>query len=215
MSMISITQSLSEFLVADLIFKFWRVSESNKRFYILLGTWITCGLNPLGFAYEFIKYNVLDDGSGYDVCSENAKVVTSFPTNHWFGLSYFHSFGITENFIIFLEQSLVLSYWHLFVAIMKNNPISNCFKTHKNFETRIHLADKRTGKIVRQRFKTIPQFSFHYINCFEVRESNGTLRDICIDICSYNIDTFDIELFTYENLYSGNFKIQWFNLREK
>lgn len=191
------------------------MSESNKRFYILLGTWITCGLNPLGFAYEFIKYNVQDDGSGYDVCSENAKVVTSFPTNHWFGLSYFHSFGITENFIIFLEQSLVLSYWHLFVAIMKNNPISNCFKTHKNFETRIHLADKRTGKIVRQRFKTIPQFSFHYINCFEVRESNGTLRDICIDICSYNIDTFDIELFTYENLYSGNFKIQWFNLREK
>jgi len=160
-------------------------------------------LNPKGFAYEFLKFNTDPAGHGYNVSCEDAKVIASVPTNHWFGLSYFHSFGVTENYIVFLEQSLVLSYWHLFLSIFRNLPIANCFKPYKKFPTHIHLINKHTGKVVKQKFVTIPQFSFHFLNCFEVLDVNGCPKEICIDVCSYNIENFDIENFTYENLYSG------------
>ncbi len=160
-------------------------------------------MNPKGFAYEFLKFDVGPDGHGHNVSCKNAKVIASLSTNHWFGLSYFHSFGVTENYIVFLEQSLVLSYWHLILSILSNAPISSCFKPNKTFPTHIHLINKHTGQVVEQKFVTIPQFAFHYLNCFEVLDNSGSLKEICIDVCSYNIDTFDINNFTYENLYSG------------
>lgn len=160
-------------------------------------------MNPRGFGYEFIKYTVRKDGTGHDICCENAQVIATIPSNHFMGLAYFHSFGVTDNYIVFLEQSLVISYWHLFVALFKNDSISKCFRINKNFETRIHIIDKRTGQLLKQRFKTIPQFSFHILNCYEVADSLGDLTEICIDICSYEADTFDIENFTYEKLYAG------------
>ena len=160
-------------------------------------------MNPLGFGYEFLKYTVKNDGTGYENCCNKIEVIGTIPSNHFMGLAYFHSFGITDNYIIFLEQSLVISYWHLFVSLLLNNPISECFKVKKNFETRIHIIDKHTGKLLKQRFKTIPQFSFHIMNCYEVVDNLQNLSEICVDICSYDVETFDLANFTYENMYSG------------
>ena len=154
-------------------------------------------------SYEFLRYDVTSTGTRCDSCCQNSKVIASLPSSHLLSLSYFHSFGITENYIVFLEQSVLLNYFYLMLTIIRNEPLARAFQTDKHFNTRIHLINKHTGHIVKQKFITKPQFSFHFLNCFEEYDSDQKLKQINIDVCSYELDDFNIENLTYENMYAG------------
>jgi carotenoid cleavage dioxygenase-like enzyme len=69
------------------------------------GNWITMGMNnksKRASYYEFVRFK---NGPSVDektnMC-EQGEVIGRFPSSHSGGLSYFHSFGVTENYIIFL-----------------------------------------------------------------------------------------------------------------
>jgi carotenoid cleavage dioxygenase-like enzyme len=109
------------------------------------GSWITVGINPVGFRprYDFLKYNIVQkDANSMIVCCENVELIASLVSSYWFGMSYFHSFGITSNYIVFLEQPLILSYRRLFLAILQNKPLSDCFVIKRKLKTRIHIIEK-------------------------------------------------------------------------
>lgn len=52
-------------------------------------------------------YNITKFPANGDI--EEAHVVASIPTRRPFSPSYFHSFGLTENYYIFIEQPMVIS----------------------------------------------------------------------------------------------------------
>ena len=176
------------------------------------GSWINVGINPgLKSHYEFFRYTETTKNSKMkkekDECLNGTfEIIASLPSSYRFGLSYFHSFGVTPNYIIFLEQPLKLSYFHLLSSLVNSRPLSDCFVIKPELQTRIHLISKQTGEIVKQKYITQSQFCFHFINCFEETKSDGTENsgdEVCIDICSYDSSTFNINNFNYENLYSG------------
>lgn len=62
--------------------------------------------------------------------------------------------------------------------------------------TRIHVINRHTGEIVKQKYVTEPLFTFHHINAFE----QG--KELVVDICSYDGQKFDIHELTREKLFS-------------
>lgn len=101
-----------------------------------------------------------------------------------------------------MEQALVLSYWELVKSLIKNEPRSKALLSDHNQQTKIYLIDRNTGQLVNARYHTDPQFTFHYINCYETADG----KQVHVDLCSYDPKYFDVNKFTYDNmtkLYSG------------
>jgi carotenoid cleavage dioxygenase-like enzyme len=160
------------------------------------GSWISVGMQPKGInmSYDVMKFQAKD----VENACESLKLFAQIPSSHKFGLSYFHSIGLSKNYIIFLEQSLVVDVKKVLWNIVTNKPISTTLKMNKKFQTQIHLVDRKTGKILPQKFFTDPQFSFHHINAFETNEDDASKNELLIDICSYSVDSLYIESFNYD-----------------
>ena len=160
------------------------------------GSWITLGMNKKG-QYEFIRYKS-ENSSQKSSAAEQAQVIARIPSSRKGGLSYFHSFSVTQNYIVFLEQALTINYKAMVMALIKNKPLSNGLITEPDLPTRIYVIDKKTGEVLKQKFVTDPQFSFHYINSYETARN-----EIVLDLCSYDAKHFDINSLSFENLYGG------------
>ncbi len=132
------------------------------------GSWIDMGMNPSVPGYEFVHY----DGSALkdpdlDNILENGKVINCIPSSRSLALSYFHSFGLTENYIIYLEQALSFNFLSHAANVVLNKPFSESLHMDPKWNTRIHLINRKTGQIVEQKYHTDPLFVFHHINAFE------------------------------------------------
>lgn len=165
------------------------------------GTWITMGLNPNRKDkipnYQFIRFNANNNGVQSNNAQDKAEIIASIPSTVKNGFSYFHSFGVTQNHIVFLEQCMYISFKKMMTALIRNKPKSTGLITDKDMQTRIHVINKHTGEVVKQKFVTDPQFTFHYINSYE----SG--NKIILDLCSYDANHFDANNFSYDNMYSG------------
>ncbi|RNA37943.1 beta-beta-carotene 15-15 -monooxygenase [Brachionus plicatilis] len=82
-------------------------------------------------------------------------------------------------------------------SLIKNKPRSSALVTQKDRPTRIHIINKHTGEIVNKKFVTDPQFTFHYINAYELDDQ------ILLDLSSYDAKHFNVENFSYENMRDG------------
>lgn len=172
------------------------------------GSWIIASLNVQKRLsrprYEFIKYEAAKNEEELNNLCLSGKVMCSIPSSHRLGLCYFHSFGITENYIIFLEQALKLSFPRLVMTALFNTAFSNCMKSIKDWPTKIHVVDRVTWKLVEQKYVTQPLVCFHHINAYETIDSNKNVEIIC-DLIGYNPSTFDINLFTSLDMYSDKY----------
>ena len=135
--------------------------------------WIMCGINSRRgrLCYEFLRYPQSDiqpvvNGPG-SICA-NALTVGRIPSKHFTKLSYFHSFGITDTYLIFLEQSLLLDLTRFFIGLFTNKTFADALVMMPNLNTRIHLIERRTGKRLKRKFHTCPLFLFHHINAYEI-----------------------------------------------
>ena len=82
-------------------------------------------------------------------------------------MSYFHSFGLTENYIIFLEQGCKISFLQYAGSLVFNKSYGECMYMDPNWNTKIHLINRKTNEIVSQKYHTDPLFVFHHINAYE------------------------------------------------
>jgi len=69
-------------------------------------------------------------------------LIASIPSNHTDGVGYFHSFAVTKNYIVFLEQPLRLSFKHAFLALLRNKAVSSALIMNDSLPTRIHVIEK-------------------------------------------------------------------------
>lgn len=161
------------------------------------GSWINMGINTSRPGYDFIKYESSENGVSI---VETGKLITTLPSSHTMATSYFHSFGLTENYIIFLEQSLKLSFKELIKGLITNKPFSNALKMNPNYDTKIHLINRHTGEVVNKKYYTEPIFVFHHINAYESQET----KEILVDVCAYNPNYFKIEDLLYENFFTDD-----------
>ena len=124
-----------------------------------------------------------------------AKIVSRVPFS--FGKQpYMHSFGITENYFILLENPFVLSKsWKVFFMNWFRLTFLDLMKWKPDLKSRIHVIDRKTGAIVKTT-TTDPFFAFHHANAYE------EAGKVIIDVSGYP-DTSILDAFYMCNLRKG------------
>ncbi|XP_037894912.1 carotenoid isomerooxygenase isoform X1 [Glossina fuscipes] len=122
-------------------------------------------------------YNVICFPRG-DSMFEEARVVASIPCRWKLNPSYMHTFGITENYFIIVEQPLTISVMEYLKAHFCNHNLSACLKWFDNKPVLFHVIDRNTGQL-RYTFHSETFFYLHIINQYEQDDH------IVIDICCY------------------------------
>lgn len=109
---------------------------------------------------------------------KNAYILSKIPARWQFHPSYMHSFGITKNYFIVIEQPLSISIVNSIKAKLFKTPLASIFKWFQNECTVFYMIDKGTGEI-KFTFKTTEFFYLHVINAYETGEY------VIVDICCY------------------------------
>ncbi|XP_053210441.1 beta,beta-carotene 15,15'-dioxygenase-like isoform X2 [Panonychus citri] len=106
--------------------------------------------------------------------------------------SYNHSFSVTKNYIIVIEQPMLINMLKLVAVVIKQNPLREAFEWVGDQEkNRFHVIEKESGRILPYSFYAPAFFFLHTINAYE--EDNH----IVIDLVGYDnervLDTFYLE----------------------
>lgn len=136
---------------------------------------------------------------------DQATIIASVPSRWLLNPSYMHTFGITENYFIIVEQPLSVSLITVISCKMKRQPMCAALKWYENenvslmrifllffisnkcvnmyiflllSQTLIHLISRETGLLERT-FISEAFFYLHIINQFETRDRDYVVLDIC------------------------------------
>lgn len=122
-------------------------------------------------------YNIICFPKGENMF-DTARVVAEIPTRWKLHPSYMHTFGITENFFIVVEQPLTVSVPAVIKSQLMNEPMISCLKWFPDKLTYIYLIDRRSGEL-KHTFHAEAFFYLHIINQFEKDDH------VVIDISCY------------------------------
>ncbi|XP_045461603.1 carotenoid isomerooxygenase [Harmonia axyridis] len=109
---------------------------------------------------------------------EKAEIVAKFPSRWTFHPSYMHTFGLTDNYFIIVEQPLNLAATAVIANKLRNEPLAGCFRWYPEEYAQINVISRKTGTLCRK-FYAESFFFLHIINQYEDSEH------IVIDICIY------------------------------
>ncbi|XP_069463202.1 beta,beta-carotene 15,15'-dioxygenase isoform X2 [Ambystoma mexicanum] len=109
-------------------------------------------------------------------CVKYAEVLCTIPSHGLLSPSYYHSFGMSENYIIFLEQPFKLDILKLATAYFRGVNWASCISFNEGEKTWIHIVDKRTKKAVSTKFYTDSMVVYHHVNAYE--EDNHVVFDV-------------------------------------
>ncbi|XP_027540799.1 beta,beta-carotene 15,15'-dioxygenase isoform X1 [Neopelma chrysocephalum] len=126
-------------------------------------------------------------------CFKHLEVVCSIPSRSLLHPSYYHSFGITENYIIFVEQPFRLDIVKMATAYIRGVTWASCLAFNKDDKTWFHFVDRRTKKELSTKFYTDAMVFFHHVNAYE---EDG---HIIFDIISYT-DNSLYDMFYLKNM---------------
>ncbi|XP_076318574.1 carotenoid-cleaving dioxygenase, mitochondrial-like isoform X2 [Tachypleus tridentatus] len=136
-----------------------------------------------GFKLSGPTYNVLkippasDEG---DNPFHKGSIMCSIPARYRFYPSYYHSFGITDNYIVFVEQPLLLSIWKMLWFHVRGKAYVDALEWHPELKSYFHVINRYTGQPVPINYSALPFMMFHHINAYE---ESGHL---VVDMCCYN-----------------------------
>lgn len=122
-------------------------------------------------------YNIIKFPPGDEMVA-NAEIVASVPSRWKFNPGYMHTFGITENYFIIVEQPLAVSVTSAIKATLTNEPLITSLKWFAEKQTYFYVVSRETGELVHT-FCSEAFFYLHIVNQFEKDQH------IVIDICSY------------------------------
>ncbi|XP_074596324.1 carotenoid-cleaving dioxygenase, mitochondrial-like [Brevipalpus obovatus] len=105
------------------------------------------------------------------------SVVCSIPVRHPLSPSYYHSFSMTEDYIIFVEQALCIALPTLVKNYMSGKTFSSSMRWKPNFKNRFIVVEKRSGKIISTKYYSEPFVYLHTINAYQ--EDGHIVCDIC------------------------------------
>ncbi|NXQ01093.1 BCDO2 oxygenase, partial [Vidua macroura] len=144
-----------------------------------------------GSSYNIIRVPPQESGHGDTL--EGAKVLCSISPRDRAKPSYYHSFGMTENYIIFIEQPLKLNLLKIITSKLRGKAIYDGISWEPQHNTYFHVVNKHTGEVLPGCWCSKPFVSFHQINAFEERGC------VVLDLCCQDQGT-SLALYTLQNL---------------
>nr|XP_027223259.1 beta,beta-carotene 15,15'-dioxygenase-like [Penaeus vannamei] len=89
---------------------------------------------------------------------------------------HMHTFGLTENYVVLLEQPLTIDVKATVTNTIRDKPFIGGMEWMENKLVKIHLVNRETGKEIKQKVKCEAFFFMHIINCFE--QDNHVVIDV-------------------------------------
>ncbi|CAH1249331.1 BCO2 [Branchiostoma lanceolatum] len=146
-------------------------------------------------SYNIIKVPRPDKGQNDSL--EKAEILYKIPATYPRSPSYYHSFGITDNYIVFVEQPLTMNLLRLFTARIRGVGMNTCFDFSSTTPVRFHLVNRETAEHVSTKYLADSFFVFHHINAYE---DDG---NVVVDLCAYTDDTIMNSLYMADLRKSG------------
>ncbi|XP_046891256.1 beta-carotene oxygenase 2b isoform X1 [Hypomesus transpacificus] len=108
---------------------------------------------------------------------EGATVLCSIPSVDKTKPSYYHSFAMSENYVVFIEQPIKMDLLKIVTGKMRGKGISDGISWDPKRDTIFHLINKQTGKLSSVHYLTKALSTFHQINAFE--QDGLLVMDMC------------------------------------
>ncbi|XP_030612869.1 beta,beta-carotene 15,15'-dioxygenase [Archocentrus centrarchus] len=117
--------------------------------------------------YTLFKVPAVSDKDKGIPALKNVQVICSVPCRSLLMPSYYHSFGMTDNYMIFVELPFKLDILKMTTAYMRGVSWASCLKFCPEENTLIHLIDRKSGKEVETKYYTGAMVIYHHVNAFE------------------------------------------------
>ncbi|XP_076867979.1 carotenoid-cleaving dioxygenase, mitochondrial isoform X3 [Brachyhypopomus gauderio] len=146
------------------------------------------------FEMTSTSYNIIRVPPGQDSPSDTlhgAKLLCSITPVHKNRPSYYHSFAMSKNYVVFIEQSVKMDLFKIMTCKMRGKNISDGIYWDPNQETLFHLVDKHTGKVSPVKYHTRALATFHQINAFE--QDDFLIVDMCCSDDGQAINNYSIQ----------------------
>lgn len=147
---------------------------------------------PKGACYNIIKFPPPNEENGERVSPfKQASILATIPARWPYSPGYYHSFAITENYVVFIEQPMCVSIPRVATSVVRNVPISECFVWHGEYKNRFHVISKATGAVTPLHWLSAEPFLFfHTINAYE--DEDHIVLDLCANINNSLITEVDL-----------------------
>eukprot|EP00057_Strongylocentrotus_purpuratus_P028214 XP_011682688.1 PREDICTED: retinal Mueller cells isomerohydrolase [Strongylocentrotus purpuratus] len=133
-----------------------------------------------------------------------ASILSSIPASSY-NPTYYHSFGISENYIIFVEQPLHINLFKvmLFSKLLGTRPMTECMEYHPDSKVRFHLIRRDDGTVISTHYTADAFFCFHHCNAYETDDG----KDVVVDMCCFEDDDV-LKRSTMDNIRKGNLHVE-------
>ncbi|KAL7647120.1 UNVERIFIED_CONTAM: hypothetical protein RMT77_002378 [Armadillidium vulgare] len=122
-----------------------------------------------GPKYHIMKRSPSNNNTGKDVWL-NTRCIATLPSSWKASYSYIHSFGLTENYLVFLEQPLLVNVLRLATSQVKGRSLNDCLEWHPQELVKFIIVSKKTGEVVKTKYiSDEPFLVMHHVNAFEVK----------------------------------------------
>ncbi|XP_029956272.1 beta,beta-carotene 9',10'-oxygenase-like [Salarias fasciatus] len=108
---------------------------------------------------------------------QGAKILCSIVPANKSHPSYYHSFAMSENYVVFIEQPIKMDLLKIVTCKLRGKALSEGIYWDPKQDTVFHLVDKHTGKVSSVKYHTKAISTFHQINAFE--EDGFLMLDMC------------------------------------
>ncbi|XP_062995457.1 carotenoid-cleaving dioxygenase, mitochondrial isoform X2 [Elgaria multicarinata webbii] len=143
-----------------------------------------------GSNYNIICVPPQTPGSN-DATLQGAKVLCTIEPENKMKPSYYHSFGMSENYVIFIEQPLKINLWKIIVSKSLGKSFLDGISWEPQQNTRFHIINKLTGQVLPGQYHSKPLMSFHQINAFE--DQGCIVLDLCCQEDGSAVDVYRLQ----------------------
>ncbi|XP_071440235.1 beta,beta-carotene 15,15'-dioxygenase-like [Hetaerina americana] len=151
------------------------VVKDEKDISYCLGSSIISGIK-----HHIVRIPQSTGGKANDAWKKS-KIVASISSPYKVSYNYYHSFGMSPNYFILIEQPMLVNAMKLLTLPVKGKALKECMEWHPNEINRFVVIEKSTGKIIPMKYKSSkPFFVFHHINTYE---EDGHL---IVDVIAYD-----------------------------
>ncbi|XP_048255587.1 retinoid isomerohydrolase-like [Haliotis rufescens] len=112
-------------------------------------------------AYNIIKIPPQEKAG--DNPFNRASLVSTFPSRWKMNIGYNHSFGMSENYFVVLEQTLVANVLKLPLLLLTRTGFENCMDIYPDEKVLIHLARRSDGKTLTTQYTCLLLFPLHQL----------------------------------------------------
>ncbi|XP_070282135.1 carotenoid-cleaving dioxygenase, mitochondrial isoform X1 [Myotis yumanensis] len=144
---------------------------------------------PHGSCYNIIR--IPPEKGDLEDTIHGAQVICSIASAQSFKPSYYHSFGMTKNYIIFIEQPLKMNLWKIVTSKIRGKAFSDGISWEPQYNTRFHVVNKHTGQLLPGMYYSKPFVTFHQINAFE--DQDCVVIDLCCQDNGRNLEVYQLQ----------------------